>query len=294
MKKLYLIMNPLAGVKKASRHLTRLCCLFAEQGYVSTVCMTRRSGDGARYARAAADADLIVCIGGDGTLNEVVAGLLASGQKTPIGYIPAGSTNDFGANLGLSRDIIRAARDIMEGSEKIVDAGCFNGRTFCYVASCGVFTRASYAAPQAMKNTFGHLAYVLEGLREVPNIKPLRLRVETDEAVFEDEYVFCSFSNSTTVAGLLTLDPELVQLDDGKFELMLIRKPENAIQLGQIIIALNSGVYHTDLIRFCSTARAVIWAPDRPDWTLDGEYAEGQENVTLGVQPQAVRLLVKE
>ena len=288
-------MNPTAGVKKANRFLTPLCRLFAEHGYVTTVCMTQKRGDGTVYAQAVApDADLIVCIGGDGTLNEVVAGLLASGAQPPLGYIPSGSTNDFGANLGLSRNIMQAARDILTGSVKALDTAVFDDRSFCYIASCGVFTRSSYAAPQGMKNAFGHLAYVLEGLREVPHIQPLPLCVETDSESFEGEYVFCSFSNSTLVAGLLTLDPERVKLDDGKFELLLIRPPENAIQLGQIMVALNSGVYNTDLIRFRSASRVQITTPSKPNWTLDGEFAQGREHVVLRVQPKTIRMLVKE
>lgn len=283
MKKLFLIINPRAGVRKANRYLVDVIGIFNAAGYDVTVFVTGAQGDAERAARArGGEFDLVVCVGGDGTFNEMVAGLRSGGWDVPMGYIPAGSTNDFASSLHLSRNITQAARDIVVGQPRPLDIGRFNGRYFSYVASFGAFTRASYATSQNVKNTLGHLAYLLAGVREVAAIRATRLRFTLDDGrVFEDDYLFGAITNSTSVAGVLTLDSELVDLNDGQFEVILIRKPQNLLELNDCILALTTQDYKTPMLTFVSAPRMEVEAPADMDWTLDGERAQGAAHCVI-------------
>lgn len=295
-KRLLLVMNPCAGIKKANRYLPDLLRLFSDYGYVSTAYMTGKRGDGTEFARThAAEADLIVCIGGDGTLNEVIEGLLKSGADCPLGYIPAGSTNDFAASLKISSNVMQAARDIMEGRPRTIDLGSFNGRCFSYVASFGAFTEAAYSTPQEVKNMLGHLAYIFEGMKDLANIRPIHMRLETDSGnAFEDDYIFGAISNSTSIAGFLTMDPTRVIIDDGLFEITLIKMPTAPMDLSRILYSLQTQQYDDKLIHACTATRAVIHSPAAVPWTLDGEYARGETDIIVENLHNALRLVVNE
>lgn len=293
MKKLLLVINPRAGMMRANRFLPDIVCLFNSYGYENIVYSTRAPGDGVTICKEKApEVDLVVCIGGDGTFNEIIAGMMESGAGKPIGYIPAGSTNDLAKSMKLSRNIMKAAKDIMLGSPRALDVGSFNGRYFSYVASCGAFTKASYSTPQLNKNILGRTAYLLEGINELPELKPVRLRVETADETYEDDYIFAAVSNSTSVAGLLTLDSKLVDLNDGKFEIMLIKSPATPVQLMDIVHALNIRNYKNPMIRFFSTDHAVIHSPKSVDWTLDGEYMKGQQTIDFRNVHSAIHLIL--
>lgn len=295
MKKLFLVMNPCSGKKRANKVLAEIIDVFNRADYEVTAYMTAARGDATRAAAArAADFDRIVCIGGDGTLNEVIAGLHEVGQQTPIGYIPAGSTNDFANSLGLPKDLLDAARLAATGEPRKLDIGSFNGRCFSYVASFGAFTRTSYATPQGMKNALGHVAYLLAGAKELTSIRSTHMRFAlADGTSFEDDYIFGAISNSTSVAGLLTLSPDLVDLNDGLFELLLIRKPHSLLELSDCVLALTTQEYHTPMLTMVSTGRVEIDCPSELDWTLDGEYAAGQAHCVVENLHDAIRVIVR-
>ena len=295
MKKLFLVMNPCSGKKRANKVLAEIIDVFNRADYEVTAYMTAARGDATRAAaERAADFDRIVCIGGDGTLNEVIAGLHEVGQQTPIGYIPAGSTNDFASSLGLPKDLLDAARLAAAGEPRKLDIGSFNGRCFSYVASFGAFTRTSYATPQGMKNALGHVAYLLAGAKELTSIRSTHMRfVLADGTSFEDDYIFGAISNSTSVAGLLTLSPDLVDLNDGLFELLLIRKPRSLLELSDCVLALTTQEYHTPMLTMVSTGRVEIDCPSELDWTLDGEYAAGQAHCVVENLHDAIRVIVR-
>lgn len=295
MKKLFLVMNPCSGKKRANKVLAEIIDVFNRADYEVTAYMTAARGDATRAAaERAADFDRIVCIGGDGTLNEVIAGLHEVGQQTPIGYIPAGSTNDFANSLGLPKDLLDAARLAATGEPRKLDIGSFNGRCFSYVASFGAFTRTSYATPQGMKNALGHVAYLLAGAKELTSIRSTHIRfVLADGTSFEDDYIFGAISNSTSVAGLLTLSPDLVDLNDGLFELLLIRKPHSLLELSDCVLALTTQEYHTPMLTMVSTGRVEIDCPSELDWTLDGEYAAGQAHCVVENLHDAIRVIVR-
>ena len=295
MKKLLLILNPCSGKKKASHALADVVNVFNRGGYDVTVYITAARGDATKVvAQRAPEFDLVVCAGGDGTFNETISGLLAGGHDTPIGYLPAGSTNDFASSLHLSKNLVEAARDIVEGTPRRLDVGRFNDRYFSYVASFGAFTRASYATSQNVKNALGHLAYILSGIKELAYIRSRRLRFTLDDGrVLEDEYIFGAISNSTSVAGILTLSEDLVDMTDGVFELLLVRKPENLLELNDCVLALTTQDYHTPMLTFTSARSVEIEAPEDMDWTLDGEREPGSAHCRAENLHDAIRIVTR-
>ena len=199
---------------------------------------------------------------------------------------------DFAAGLNLSRIVIQAARDIMEGVPQTLDVGSFSGRHFSYVASFGAFTEASYATPQAAKNTLGHVAYLLEGVRELANLRPARLRLEADGRVLEGDYLYGAISNATSIGGILTMDPGQVDLNDGLFEVTLVHNPENLIDLSAIVHALSTRQYdETPLIDFFTTHALRITADADLPWTLDGEFEPGGPEIEVKNLYSAIRLV---
>ena len=292
MKKLLLVMNPCAGQRKARKHLADIIDIFNRGEYTVTTHITERSGDGeAAVMRYASEMDLVVCCGGDGTFNETISGVLKSGVDIPVGYIPAGSTNDFAASLRLSSDILQAARDIVDGEIIRLDVGSFAGRYFSYVASFGAFTKTSYATPQSMKNTLGHAAYILSGIQELSQIKKHHVRFElSDGTVVEDDFIFGAISNSTSVGGILTLSENKVNLCDGRFELLLVRAPKDLAELAECVQALKRQTYDCSMLTFINTDRVMISAPEEMDWTLDGEREKGHSYVEAECLHRAVQV----
>ena len=292
MNKLLLVLNPCAGQRKVKKYLADIIDIFNRAGYTVTVHITEKSGDGeAAVIRYAAETDIVVCCGGDGTFNETISGVLKSGAQIPIGYIPSGSTNDFAASLHLSTDILQAARDIVSGEAISFDVGCFEGRYFSYVASFGAFTKASYATPQQLKNMLGHTAYILSGIQELSQIKAHHLRFEfPDGNTIEDDFIFGAISNSTSVGGILTLSDNKVDLCDGRFELLLIRAPKDLPELTECIQALKRQTYDCSMLTFINTEQVKIVAPAEMDWTLDGEWEQGHPYIEAKCLHRAVQV----
>ena len=297
MKKMLFVMNPYSGMRKAAKYLTDIISVFNRAGYEVITYMTAGSGDATEIvACRAADMDMIVCCGGDGTFNETVSGLIRSGADVPIGYIPAGSTNDFAASLKLSLNVLQAAKDIVEGQPVAYDVGKFGDRYFSYIASFGAFTKSSYATPQYIKNALGHTAYVLEGINELSQIRKEHVKMELDGEIVEGDYIFGAISNATSVGGILTLDPSTVDMSDGKLEVLLVRTPVDLLELSECIKAVQSQKYNCAMITFRSAERIKVYAnPDMP-WTLDGEREDGHSEVDVQNVHLAVRIMqrVKE
>ena len=292
MKKMLFVMNPNAGQRKANRVLPEILSVFNRADYDVSVYITAAQGDATRHIREnAANADLIVCCGGDGTFNETVAGLMESGVQVPLGYIPAGSTNDFANSLGLSVDPLQAAKNIVAGTPEAYDICSFGGRYFTYVASFGAFTKASYATPQNVKNALGHTAYLLSGIQEISQVRALPVRIELDGEVLEDEYLFGAICNSTSVAGILTLDPKQVDMRDGLFELLLVRAPRELVEIGECIQAVQKQQYNCSMITFRSAKQIKVYAPAEMDRTRDGEKEPGRSEILVENLHLAIELV---
>ena len=294
MKKMLFILNPNAGQRKANKYLAEILSIFNRADYDVNVYVTGGSGEAREVAKQrAGEVDIIVCCGGDGTYNEVMSGILQSGKQIPIGYIPAGSTNDFASSLGLPGDPVEAAKVIAEGKCRCYDVGCFGTRHFAYVASFGAFTRTSYSTPQSLKNALGHTAYILGGARELSQIKKYHLRVETDTEVVEDDFIFGAVCNSTSLGGILKLDPGVVDMRDGKFELFLVRAPKNPGELASFLQALQSKKYNCAMMTFRNTSKVRITAPETMCWTIDGEKEEGHSQIEVVNLQRVIRVMTR-
>ena len=295
MKKMLFIMNPYAGKRRANKYLADILEMFNRADYLVTVHMAAGPGDATGVVQAQAPGmDIVVCCGGDGTFNETVAGLLKANVDIPVGYIPAGSTNDFAASLHLPTEPLEAAQEIVEGVPVSYDAGSFCGRFFSYVASFGAFTRTSYTTPQSIKNALGHTAYVLSGISELSQIRPEHIRMEINGEVVEDDFLFGAICNSTSVGGILTLDPKQVDMADGKLEVLLVRSPQSLLELTECIAAVQSQQYNNcEMITFRSGSKIEITADPEMPWTLDGEREDGHEHITVVNKHLAYRLVQK-
>ena len=292
MKKLLLILNPIAGTKKAAKNLTEIVSLFNRAEYDVRVYVTSVQTDVTKAIKLfGKKVDLIICCGGDGTMNETITAMTVNGLKTPIGYIPAGSTNDFANSLHLQTDVVKATKQIIDGVPKAYDIGKFNGQHFCYVASFGLFTKTSYNTPQNIKNAFGHVAYLLAGIQELSNIRKEHVRLEIDGEVLEDDYLFGAICNSMSVGGILTLSPDLVDMSDGKFEILLVKAPKDLQELGECIFALTNQKYDSKMITLRSGSNIKISASADMDWSLDGEKQEGAEEIEIENLHEYIQLI---
>ncbi|MBR3307322.1 MAG: diacylglycerol kinase family lipid kinase [Lachnospiraceae bacterium] len=291
-KRLLFIVNPHAGVKKKDSALSDIILTFSDHYYETIVCFTREPGDAETLIRehAGEEFDRIVCMGGDGTLSEVIGGCRKYAMNIPMGYIPAGSTNDFAQSLQLPMEPAEAAERIMKGKPHKLDVGMWEERQFVYTASCGLFTRASYDTPQKVKNVLGHAAYVLEGMRELTQVRSYHMQITAGERTFEDNYLFVTICNTISLGGVMDLSRAEVNFSDGLFELLLIPMPRDLIQLTQIVNALREQRFDTPLVTFIKTERVVIKCPEKPDWSLDGEKAEGKETVEIRVVPGGISM----
>lgn len=290
--KVLVIVNPVAGKTKGRTALFPLVNRLCRAGYVPTVYVTGARGEAQQLARQLApEHDLVICCGGDGTLNEVVDGLLSCEKVIPLGYVPAGSTNDFATSLHLKTQPEAALREILEGKEEYMDVGLFNNtRHFSYIASFGMFTAASYNAPQTTKNALGHFAYLLEGSKELFAVQSHQIKACTAERCYEGDYVFGAVCNSTSVAGLVKLNAGIVDMSDGLFEVILVRRPNNAIELGRILNSINTGVFDPEMFDFFKASEVTFTMKEPLPWSLDGEYAEGQPTLTIRNIPKAILL----
>ena len=295
MKRMLFIMNPFAGQRRANKHLTEILLMFRQADYEILVHMTSGTGDAREAARRyAKNAELVVCCGGDGTLNETVSGIIASGVDVPVGYIPAGTTNDFASSLKLSHNPLQAAKDILEGEPVPYDVGKFGDRYFSYVASFGAFTKSSYIVPQNIKNALGHTAYVLGGISELSQIRNEHIRMEIDGQLVEDDFLFGAICNSTSIGGILTLDPKQVDMGDGVFEVMLVRAARNLTEITECIQAVQTQKYNCSMITFRAAKEVKIWASSEMPWTLDGEREEGHAEVLVRNLHHAIRLMQRK
>lgn len=292
-KTLLLIVNPRAGRTRSMAPMFDAVAHFCEAGYLVSVRRTAYPGHASEIVEEEGERfDRIVCCGGDGTLNETVRGVMTLASPPLLGYIPGGSTNDFAASLSLPADPVQAAARITASDGKKLDVGTFNGRPFVYVASFGAFTRASYAAPQSIKNDLGHLAYILEGVRDLSTLRPYPATVTTEEEIFDGEFLFGAVTNATSVGGLMKLQKEQVVLDDGLFELLLIPNPTNAMELQELIRALVMQDFTGGGVVFRHIPAVTVETPEGFPWTLDGEYGSGAERVEIRNLPRQLGFLL--
>ncbi len=292
MKTLFFLYNPCAGKGKLSDSLGAICAAFQAQDYLVTLYATKGPGDAAQATRALAPHyDRMVCSGGDGTLSEVISGLVASeGAMPPLGYIPSGTTNDYAHSLKIPTRPAEAAALAASGSALPVDVGRLNTRHFIYVAAFGAFTSVSYATPQGCKSLLGHAAYVLAGIRSLSEITSYEMQVAYDGGVIEGEFLYGMVSNSTSVGGFKGLMGDNVQLDDGIFEVLLIHKPDSMRQMAAILEALAGRKPHSH-VRMFQTHRVTFTSVESVPWTTDGEFGGNHSYTEITLLRQAVPII---
>lgn len=272
MEKLLFVYNPRSGKGLIKNSLSSIIETFSGRGYDVTVYPTKKELDACETVRnRAAEFDMIVCSGGDGTLDEVVTGLMNSGTHRTVGYIPAGSTNDFANSLGLPKSMEQAAKVIVEGEPFACDLGKFNNDYFVYVAAFGMFTDVSYQTKQEVKNVLGHMAYILEGMKRLGTWKSVRLCVESEAFRDEGDFVFGMVTNSNSVGGFKSLPGKNVELNDGLFEVTLVRAPQNLIEWQEAITAVLTHDENSRIVVRFKTDHMVITSDTPVAWTRDGE-----------------------
>lgn len=281
LKKLLLIVNPVAGKKRLKPMLMEVVQIFARGGFATTVMVTGRRGEAAEFAAYAKEYAGIVCAGGDGTLNEVITGMMENGVTIPLAYIPCGSTNDFASSMGISADVKKAAESIANGHPLPLDIGKFGDRYFSYIASFGAFTATSYSTAQDVKNLLGHAAYVFEGIKDLQSIKPYRMKLCAGDTCYDGEYVFGAIANTKSFGGIVRLKDELVSLNDGLFEILLIKMPKTLSDLNVIINSLSTSKFDNKLFSFFKASDITITTEEPLAWSLDGEYMRTEDTVRI-------------
>ena len=293
MKNLFLIVNPKSGLGRIKTELFKVCETLSKGGYRVTLHITARRGDATETVKnLSGDYDTIVVCGGDGTLNEVLTGVMQNGNNYRIGYIPSGTLNEWSQGLKISRNIAKAAKDVVSGNDVKLDIGKFGDNYFAYTASFGAFTAASYSAPQNIKNVLGQLAYILEGIKALGTIKPIHLKITADDGVHEGDYLFGAVSNSMSVGGIIKLDNAGVALNDGYFEVILIENPDNIADLNEIIDAIVTRKFDRKCIKQFKTRGLTVESKGKLDWTLDGEHAVSDKLIKIEDLEKAINFII--
>lgn len=292
MKNLFLVANPASGTGKIKTQLFNVVNILSQE-YRVTVYITKKRGDATKEAASLDSSfDTIVVCGGDGTLNEVITGLMQNKNSFRLGYIPSGTLNEWSSGLKISKDMKKAAVDILFDNEISLDIGRFSDLYFTYTASFGAFTEASYSAPQDIKNVLGKLAYFLEGIKTLESIRPIHLKFTCNDKVIEDDFIFGTISNSLSVGGVVHYDETVVELGDGNFEVLLLHYPRNLNDLNNLISAILTRDLNKDGITFLQTNKVIIEKADKVEWTLDGEYVAPKEKIIVENLHNAVTFIV--
>jgi YegS/Rv2252/BmrU family lipid kinase len=304
VKKIFFVYNPYSGrsantKNTVSSKLFTIIDTWVKAGYDVTVRPTQSCGDAFETVKRVCNSheyDLVVCSGGDGTLNETVHGVMSSDNVLPIGYIPTGSTNDFARSVGIPKGIENCAKTIVDGQEFVTDYGLFNGdQVFTYVCAFGMFTEVTYETPQKSKNYMGHSAYIMEALKRLNEIKSYNMTFEYDGGTISGEYVLGMITNSKSVAGMFTL--KNVSFDDGLFEVILVKKPQSILHLQNVLTELlnfNSNDEHSEIIQSFKTSKLKVTSEEPIKWNLDGEFGGMLTDVNIQNQQKALTVIIKK
>ena len=290
-KSMLLIANPAAGRRSIEANLPAVIRVFMDAGYTVTTAITAGNGEACKLAENHAhEHDLIVCAGGDGTLNECVTGLIRSGKSLPVGFIPCGSTNDFASAHGIPTDMLAAAKAAVKGKSRLLDIGRMGERCFLGTAFFGAFSWMGYTTPQERKNRLGFSAYVLDGLKGLNKLKPHGVRLSANGRTHEDEYIFGSVSNTKKLCGIVNLPKLGTELSDGMFEVLLIKRPKNLSDWDEILCGISSGEFESSVFDFFRAGEIGIENEKGLVWSLDGESSGSFDKATINVLSNAIDL----
>ena len=292
-KKMLFVYNPKAGKERIRSNLLDIIDIFAKAEYEIVVHPTQEHGDAVQAVMDRDNEfDIVTCCGGDGTLDEVVSGMWKSSKRVPIGYVPAGSTNDFAISLGIPSSMHDSAESIVNGTPYSCDVGVMNDETFVYIAAFGLFTDVSYQTKQDVKNVLGHMAYILEGAKRLSEIRSYHMKVTTDETVIEDDFVFGMVTNSRSVGGFKDITGKHVQMDDGVFEVTLVKLPDNMLDMSNLIAAFLNRDINTEQMYCFKTHHIVFESEEKISWTRDGEFGGEYDFVDIRNENKALTIMV--
>lgn len=295
MKKMMFVYNPNAGKGLLKAKLSDVIDIFVKAGYEVVIYPTQSYKDAYHKIVYMEDGyDMVACSGGDGTLDEVVTGMMkrAKHRRVPIGYIPTGTTNDFASSLHISRDIMVAADTIVHGKSFACDVGTFNHDIFVYVAAFGLFTDVPYQTDQKLKSALGHAAYVLEGVKRLASIPSYRIKITSGEQVIEDDFMIGMITNSKSVAGFRSIMGKEVKFNDGEFEVTLIKRPRNPVELNEIITALLVESFDTKHMYTFKSGNLILESEEEIPWTLDGEFGGQHSKVQILNKKEALEIMI--
>lgn len=294
MKHILFVYNPVSGTGRVKKNFYEIVDFYETHDCLVTLCPIRKLGEYCDIAELKSDKyDRIVCSGGDGTLNLLLSFLAENNIHKKVAYIPAGSTNDYAYSLGITTDFSIALQRTLSDQVRQIDIGYFNNRCFLYVAGFGAFTKASYSTPQKVKNLLGYTAYILEGIKQLSEIKSYSLTLKTDDEVIEGNFILGLVTNTLSVGGFKNIMPEDVALDDGMFEIMLIKMPSNISDLHWVITSLvKEKPEENPCIVYCKTKNAQVITKECIDWTLDGEYGGNWNQVEITNIQKAMSIIV--
>ena len=294
LKTIMLIVNMFSGRGVSHGVLGGIVAKLSDAGFAVTVYTLSGRTTQELTAKYASNYDMVVCVGGDGTLSSVAAGLTVLPNPPPLGYIPTGTANDVAHTLGISRNVFSAVSDIINGTPKPFDMGQFGDDYFIYIAAFGAFTDVSYQTPQSSKRTLGHFAYILGGISAVASINTYIARVECDDGIIEDEFVFGAVTNSTSIAGLVRLDDTLVDLSDGLFEVVLVRRPLSFTEFGNIFAEIRKKSFQSDNILLLHTKHVRFTFDTEVAWTRDGENGGVHKSIDILNHHAALQIIMNK
>lgn len=294
-KKLLLVINPHSGKGRIKNSLLDIVDIFVKEGWCVTVHTTQSAGDGYSIVKdRGCGFNRIVASGGDGTLNEIIRGIMTipENQRPTIGYLPSGTVNDFASNMRIPKNPVKAAQNILAERQFKCDVGRFNNKNFVYVAAFGAFTNVSYETPQQNKNALGQLAYFLEGIKQLHMLPSFKMNITVDNESLSGEFILGMVSNSNRIAGFKTVKAQRAQLNDGLFEVLLVRKPNTLAELSDLGAKLLTQELKTDAIRILRTERIIFESDTEVAWTLDGEFGGAVPKAEISVEKEAVTLMI--
>lgn len=293
MSKLLFIVNPRSGKAQIKNRLLDILDIFTKAGWETQVHITQAPLDARnKAAEAGGEVDMVVCSGGDGTLSETISGMMELEHAPVLGYIPSGSTNDFASSLHIPSNMKEAAANVMEGGRFSIDIGRFaNDRYFVYVAGFGAFTEVSYLTPQDKKNVLGHQAYMLEGVKSLVNLKSYRMKIEAEDFVLEGDFIFGMVTNTISVGGFKGLVTQDVALNDGLFEVLMVRTPKTPMDLSNIISYMFLKEEQNEYVHKFKTSFLRVTSEEPVDWVLDGEFGGSHRSVEVENLSQKIEIM---
>ncbi len=294
-RKILLIYNPHSGKGAMKSEIGNIVDVLTENGDIVTLFPTRYRNHAKELVELhAKQYDLVICCGGDGTLNETINGLMTLTKPVPLGYIPSGTVNDFATNFELGKTMVDAAKTAISGEPFAFDVGSLNDRAFCYFAGFGLFTDVSHQTPQEYKNLLGRVAYFLEGAKRLTNIKSYKLEVSTEKDVINGEFIFGMITNSESVGGFKTMYGKTAKLDDGLFELLLAYKPKTPSDIQALLQCILTQTHNPRYIYRAQISEVSITSVQEVDWTLDGEHGGVYENVAIKNHKQTLEIMINK